>query len=175
MADRVEQRAEFEESEMNATKMALVGKKSAVLGEVALPVVLNDLTRPAILALAERMLATCRAKGGMAIAAPQVGVSQRLVVQWDGTAWINPILDLDEEETVEDVEGCLSIPGRVFLVRRFTRCAMTATGIDGITVTVGLEGLEARMAQHEVDHLDGVLISSRGMEVPNGGMSAVKL
>jgi len=153
--------------------MALVGQKKPVLQQVASPVLIEELPRMAD--LASRMLATCRVKKGLAIAAPQVGVSKRLVVCWDGSVWINPRLVLDDEETTEEAEGCLSIPGRAFMVVRAVRCEITALSLGGEEVVADLEDLEARMWQHEVDHLDGVLISSRGREVANLGPSQLRM
>lgn len=150
--------------------MAVVGRKHQALSTVATPVNLEAESPLALLALAERMITTCRVKGGMALAAPQVGVSKRMVVLWDGTIWVNPRVEVDEDDAlVEDTEACLSLPGRVYRVTRPGRCALTVSDLTGVEVTVDLEGLEARMIQHEVDHLDGVLISERGVEIPNAG------
>jgi len=154
--------------------MALIGKKNPLLYEVALPVSPEeDMER--LSALANRMLATCRVKGGIAIAAPQVGVLKRLVVTYEGSVWVNPVLELDEDEVATEAEGCLSLPGRVYAVERPLRCSLTAMSLYGWEEqTVDLENLEARVAMHEVDHLDGVLISARGKETPNVGPSAMK-
>lgn len=155
---------------MKQPVMAVIGRKNPILKRPARTIVLNDGTRVALTELANRMLATVRVKGGIAIAAPQVGVSKRMVVTWDGTCWINPVLELDTEELAEDREGCLSLPGRAYRVNRPVRCSMACTDLSGTDIVVDLENLEARMIQHEVDHLDGILISDRGVEVPNSGV-----
>lgn len=154
--------------------MALIGKKNPILTEISKPIILNDLTRPALKRLSERMLTTCRLKGGIAIAAPQVGSAQRLIVTWDGRVIVNPEIELDEGEMAEEIEGCLSIPGRLYKVRRPTACALSWIDLDGNDGWANLEGLDARMFQHEVDHLDGILISERGTETANGGFGAMK-
>ena len=154
--------------------MALIGKKNPVLTQIALPVP-QDEDMDRLGSLVERMLATCRVKGGIALAAPQVGVNKRIVVTYEGSVWINPVLELDEDEVATEAEGCLSLPGRVYAVERPLRCSLTAMSLYGWEEqTVDLENLEARVAMHEVDHLDGVLISARGKEVPNVGPSAMK-
>ncbi len=157
---------------MNNMPMALVGKKNPILTEVAAPVLREKFD--SLESLCERMLATCRVKGGIAIAAPQVGVSLRLIVTWDAQVIINPQLDDFSEEMSEEVEGCLSLPGRLYRVERPVRCSIQWQDLDGKDGFSEVEGLDARMFQHEIDHLDGILISSRGVEVPNLNHGAMK-
>lgn len=156
--------------------MAVVGQKNPVLRQIAVPVLLDELNHPGRLkALTERMLATVRVKGGIAIAAPQVGVSQRIIVTWDGRVIINPDLKFEDDVKSESqIEGCLSIPGRLYSVERPVECSIDYVELDGKPGWAHVEGLDARMFQHEVDHLDGILISERGTESRNGGFGAMK-
>jgi len=120
------------------------------------------------------MVETMHAAPGVGLAAPQVGVPLRIFVySWtdddgvlhEGTA-INPELmitpltvgELDEEA---ESEGCLSIPGERFPLRRSASAVLTATGLDGERSTLHAEGWLARIFQHEYDHLDGVLYADR--------------
>src|SRR4051812_38790852 len=104
---------------------------------------------------------------GVGPAAPQIGISQRLLVYRVGQdapliALINPELEWTskgEEETAE--EGCLSIPGVGVDVERPVHVRVRAQDEYGDTRTVEASGLEARVIQHEMDHLDGVLILDR--------------
>lgn len=117
---------------------------------------------------------TMAAAPGVGLAAPQVGVPLRLFVyswvdedgvQHRGTA-INPELliaplaigELDEDE---ESEGCLSIPGERFPLRRSQEAVLTATDLDGNRFEVRATGWLARIFQHEFDHLDGVLYADR--------------
>jgi len=117
-------------------------------------------------AQAGRMAGIMRDAYGMGLAAPQLGISQRLLVYTVGhdapvTALVNPELEWtsDEQETLE--EGCLSIPGIVLDVERPVHVRVRARDEAGEERLVEASGLEARVIQHEIDHLDGVLILDR--------------
>ena len=103
---------------------------------------------------------------GVGLAAPQLGLSQRLLVYRVGpdavpVALVNPVREWasDDEETFD--EGCLSIPGVTVDVARPVHVRVRALDEDGETRVVEASGLEARVIQHEMDHLDGVLILDR--------------
>ena len=103
---------------------------------------------------------------GVGLAAPQIGLSQRLLVYRVGQdapliALVNPEIEWtsDEEETFE--EGCLSIPGINVDVDRPIHVRVKAQDETGADRRVEASGLEARVIQHEIDHLDGVLILDR--------------
>jgi peptide deformylase len=103
---------------------------------------------------------------GVGLAAPQLGMSQRLLVYRVGQdaptiALVNPELEWrsDEEEVME--EGCLSIPGVTVDVERSVHVRVRAKDEEGEDRVVEASGLEARVIQHEMDHLDGVLILDR--------------
>jgi peptide deformylase len=122
----------------------------------------------AVSELVERMSRLMQQARGVGLAAPQVGVLRRVVVyqtleEGPVTALVNPRLtgSSDEEETAD--EGCLSLGAAsvVVPVSRPTTVTVEATTPDGEQVTVEAEGLEARVIQHELDHLDGVLILDR--------------
>jgi peptide deformylase len=103
---------------------------------------------------------------GVGLAAPQLGISQRLLVYRVGPdapviALVNPEVEWssDEQETAE--EGCLSIPGINVDVDRALHVRVCARDEEGDERVVEASGLEARVIQHEIDHLDGVLILDR--------------
>jgi peptide deformylase len=102
---------------------------------------------------------------GIGLAAPQVGISKRLIVIADEEgrgvqALLNPaIVDRGGEATSE--EGCLSIPGVFAPVTRAAWVKVEARSIDGKPLTINARGLRARVLQHEIDHLDGVLFIDR--------------
>jgi peptide deformylase len=103
---------------------------------------------------------------GVGLAAPQIGLSQRLLVYRVGQdapliALVNPEIEWtsDDEECFE--EGCLSIPGITVDVDRPVHVRVRAKDETGADRVVEASGLEARVIQHEIDHLDGVLILDR--------------
>ncbi|WP_460272650.1 peptide deformylase [Celeribacter sp. ULVN23_4] len=111
------------------------------------------------------MFETMYAAPGRGLAGPQVGAMLRLFVM-DAT-WkegeksplvaINPEITFLSDDTCEMDEGCLSIPGITATVRRPTRIMLRWTDLDGVTHTREMDGAEARIAQHEYDHLDGLV------------------
>ncbi|MCV2447157.1 peptide deformylase [Paracoccus sp. DMF] len=119
-----------------------------------------------ILPLAADLLATMYDAGGRGLAAPQIGEPWRIFVMdhgWKtGTPLPRVVLDPDiaalgaETETLE--EGCLSIPGHPVTVTRPAVISLRCFDLTGALLTLCLSGIEARIAQHEADHLDGRLI-----------------
>src|SRR5829696_8424641 len=103
---------------------------------------------------------------GVGLAAPQLGVSQRLLVYRVGPdapviALANPEIEWSSSEREAGEEGCLSIPGITVDVERPVHVRVRAQDEDGDDRLVEASGLEARVIQHELDHLDGVLILDR--------------
>jgi peptide deformylase len=103
---------------------------------------------------------------GIGLAATQVGVMHRLLVyrtEMEGAvaALANPVLEWASKETESAEEGCLSLPGVAVEVDRPVHVRVRAQDERGQPITVEASGLEARVIQHEMDHLDGVLILDR--------------
>lgn len=104
---------------------------------------------------------------GIGLAAPQIGVLKRVIVydlSEDGeglTALCNPVITERSGECETDEEGCLSVPGIGVPVVRSCRVTCEGLSLDGEPIRVEAEGLQARMFQHEIDHLDGKLIIDR--------------
>ncbi|MEJ2022410.1 MAG: peptide deformylase [Maritimibacter sp.] len=119
--------------------------------------------------LAADMFDTMYAAPGRGLAGPQVGAMIRIFVMdagWkDGTpspvVMINPEILTASDEQVEMVEGCLSIPGIETPITRPTRVRMRWTDLQGVVLEADLDGAEARIAQHELDHLDGLVTFDR--------------
>ena len=113
---------------------------------------------------AKRMIRTMHDAPGVGLAAPQVGVLQRLLVydvDDDPRVLVNPVLDEFSEETEEADEGCLSVPGVTMPVERPVSVRVRGSDEHGDPVDFRAEGFQARVIQHENDHLDGVLIVDR--------------
>ena len=116
-------------------------------------------------ALAARMLELMKDAPGVGLAAPQVGINRRLFVmnftgEGGDQVYVNPVVE-GLEGAREAEEGCLSIPDVLVQVRRNYKCRITAQTLTGEMVQAEAEDLEARIWQHETDHLDGKLILDR--------------
>ena len=116
--------------------------------------------------LAERMSALMRDANGVGLAATQVGILRRLFVYQAGedeepVAVVNPQIELRGEEMETVAEGCLSMQGVHVEVERPSTVVLTGKDVSGGDYRRELEGPGARVAQHELDHLDGVLMLDR--------------
>jgi peptide deformylase len=116
--------------------------------------------------LAERMTSLMVDAHGVGLAATQVGVLQRVFVFQEGDdaeprALVNPRIVAQSAEVETDDEGCLSLQRVLVPVERSVRITLEASDVDGDDVRLELEDLAARVAQHEIDHLDGVLMLDR--------------
>jgi len=147
---------------MPAREVRLLG--DPVLRRTAQPVEeVTDDTR----ALIADMFDTMYAEDGVGLAAPQVGVGQRVIVvdprEEDVVpfALVNPVILERSAELERAEEGCLSIPGLKEIVERPARVTVQGLDGDGLEFTVTADGLLGRVLQHEIDHLDGVLFLDR--------------
>jgi peptide deformylase len=116
--------------------------------------------------LVTRMQALMEDANGVGLAANQVGVLRRVIVfrveaGEEPLAAINPRIVDSSEERVSDDEGCLSLQRVLVPVERSATITLEAQGVDGSPLRLQLAGLDARVVQHELDHLDGVLILER--------------
>ncbi len=132
-----------------------------VLKTRASPVESFDGTLPQ---LADEMLATMREHEGVGLAANQVGRLKRILVaavEDQEYVIVNPTIEETARSTEKDLEGCLSIPGIQVEVERPTAVTVSGQDASGAPLHLEASGLLARVLQHEVDHLDGVLILDR--------------
>jgi peptide deformylase len=113
------------------------------------------------------MFDTMYAEEGVGLAAPQVGISQRVIVvdpREDDVlpfALINPEITESSDDFDRGEEGCLSIPGLKEIVERSWFVRVAALDRDGVPITLGAEGFLARILQHEIDHVNGILFIDR--------------
>ena len=151
-----------------------------VLREKAKPV--EAFGTPELRALLEDMKETMAAKNGAGLAAPQIGVSQRIVIfgvdhnprypdaeEVPFTVLVNPKLVMLTREVDEDWEGCLSVPGMRGVVPRYTKLRYSGFDIEGNPIERVAEGFHARVVQHECDHLDGILYPQRMTDMSRFG------
>jgi peptide deformylase len=110
--------------------------------------------------LASKMLDVLQKSNGIGLAAPQIGTSERVIIvapsDIEPLVLVNPEIT-SSEGTVVGEEGCLSLPGLYGDVTRSAIIDVNALGLNGKRLQLRLEGLAARVAQHELDHLDGIL------------------
>jgi peptide deformylase len=150
-----------------------------LLRQVAAPVQRFD---PELTALVADMNDTMRALNGAGLAAPQIGVSLRVVIfevssnprypdvsPVPYTVLVNPELTPIGESQEDGWEGCLSVPGLRGLVPRFSRLRYRGFDIEGTPIDRTVAGFHARVVQHEVDHLDGILYPQRMRDLRNFG------
>ena len=131
---------------------------------------------PDIQKLIADMIETMRAAPGVGLAAPQVGISSRVIVVEFGDeeneearkklyTLINPEITSANEEKVSGIEGCLSVPGFLGEVNRNTKVTVRGLNRQGKPVKITAEGWLAHIFQHEIDHLDGILYPDRATRV----------
>ncbi len=134
----------------------------------------NDFTGGTFTTLITDMIDTMRATDGVGLAAPQIGVSLRvLVMEVDNSprypgrtaiplsVLVNPEIMSHSEEISSGWEGCLSLPGLRGEVERFESIQLTACDQNGQQISLHASGFKARIIQHELDHLNGILYPDR--------------
>jgi peptide deformylase len=138
-------------------RLSLVLYPDAVLRDVCHPIEKFDST---LRDIADEMLGLMRYHQGIGLAAPQVGLRHRLIVCGieDQLFALTNFDVKDASEPRDFVEGCLSLPGVQVNVRRPERIRVTGYDVQGQRRSFGATGLWARVLQHELDHLNGVLI-----------------
>lgn len=123
-----------------------------------------DCSREDVTALVQDMGETMYAAPGIGLAATQCGIMKRVLVYDldEGLqVLVNPQVVWCCEETEEDEEGCLSVPDVKIVIERPPRARVKAQDVTGEPVQIEAEGILARVLQHEIDHLDGILILDR--------------
>lgn len=135
-----------------------------------------------LFSLINDMKTTMEEKGGVGLAAPQIGYNKRIVIfgfeknhrypndlPVPFTTLINPLVKIISNEIEDSFEGCLSIPGMRGLVPRYKKIKYSGFDEHGNHISKIAEGFHARIVQHEVDHLDGVLYPFRIKDLRNFG------
>ncbi|CAN7293755.1 peptide deformylase [Pseudoduganella sp. LjRoot289] len=151
---------------------------------VAEPV--TEFDTPELHALIVDMFDTMHHANGAGLAAPQIGVNLQLVIygfknnarypdapQVPETVLINPVLTPNSEEKEEGFEGCLSVPGLRGSVARYTQLHYEGVDQYGVAIARDADGFHARVVQHEVDHLHGILYPMRITDFSKFGYTSV--
>lgn len=126
--------------------------------------------------LVEDMIETMRVAPGVGLAAPQIGVSKRVIVVEFGNeddetipeqlyVLVNPEIVQQSEDNVVGIEGCLSVPGFAGEVARAQVVTVTGKDVSGKKVKIRAQGWLARIFQHEIDHINGILYTDRAEQI----------
>ena len=147
---------------------------------------LQEFATPRLFELIADMRETMQALEGAGLAAPQIGVSLRVVIfgthvsrrypdaeEVPDTVLINPVITPLDEKTEEDWEGCLSVPGMRGKVPRYRHIRYQGCDEYGAQIDRTVSGFHARVVQHECDHLDGILYPMRMRDFRNFGFTDV--
>lgn len=136
-------------------------------------VTLHELASDDIQTLIDNMIPTMYGDDGIGLAAPQVGQNVRIAVIGKDAdhslktdlILVNPVFERISKKTNVDTEGCLSVPGKMGKVKRFTDLRVRALDRHGKEIEFKAHHYFARVIQHEVDHLDGILYIDRAFDI----------
>lgn len=146
----------------------IITDPNPILRKVSVPVDPKEINTPAFQALCDDMSLTMVERDGVGLAAPQIGRNIRLIVVTDHgkpVCMINPTIIKPSWSKEWGEEGCLSVPNKYGQVRRHKRLHCRFVDRDGNERTIAASGLMARVIQHEIDHLDGVLFTDKAKDI----------
>lgn len=156
------------------TILPIAQRGEAILGLIAAPVAQSEFNSEWLTQLAAAMHSTMLARNGVGIAAPQVYISKRIIIvasrsnprypdapDMDAVVMVNPEILALSDDTCLGEEGCLSVPDERGQVSRAQRITVRYYTLQGEPTEATYTGFPARIVQHEVDHLDGVLFVER--------------
>ncbi len=157
-----------------STILPVAHRGEAILKLIAAPVVETEFSSTWLLELSKAMHSTMRERNGVGIAAPQVYVSKRVIIvasrpnprypdapEMDAIVMVNPEIIQKSVQTVLGEEGCLSVPNERGEVARAEQITVKYQTLNGDEITQVFQGFPARIVQHKIDHLDGVLFVER--------------
>lgn len=152
------------------TLLTVAQRGEAILSVVATPVSEQDFNSPWLSTLTDAMTATMLARQGVGIAAPQIYVSKRVIIvasrpnprypdapEMEAVLMLNPEIIYFSEEDVLGEEGCLSVPNQRAQVLRAQHIRVRYCSLAGGVYEADYSGFVARIVQHEIDHLNGIL------------------
>lgn len=148
--------------------MTVLTSENPELRIVSKPLSVEQLLSPKTQEFIATLIDTMIEENGVGIAAPQVGVHERLIIVETAhgpQAFANPEIIARSVRMVGSVEGCLSVPGVAGTVKRHSSVKVTALNQHGEQVTMKANGLLAIIFQHEIDHLDGVLFVDKATNI----------
>ena len=119
--------------------------------------------------LIRSMIETLYEEDGVGLAAPQIGISKRVIIAYNEEddkiyELINPVI-IESEGIVSGQEGCLSVPGRIGTVKRFVKIVVEGQNAKGDKIKIEAKDMFARVLQHEIDHLNGILFIDKAENI----------
>jgi len=157
-----------------STVLAVAQRGEQILNLIAAPVSASEFSSDWLLELSKAMQSTMLERNGVGIAAPQVYISKRVIIvasrpnprypdapEMDAIVMINPEIIQKSTQTVLGEEGCLSVPNERGQVSRAEEITVQYFTLAGEKIIQDFYGFPARIVQHEVDHLDGILFVER--------------
>ena len=147
--------------------LPIVHEPNPVLRRRAEALKVSNWDKTELYKLAEDMILTMKKAPGVGLAAPQIGKSIRFIVVErvpDPMILINP--EIIEHSLLKDTleEGCLSVPGKYGLIKRYKSVKVKALTLEGKTVELSAKGFLAEILQHEIDHLNGILYIDKAIK-----------
>ncbi|WP_089603907.1 peptide deformylase [Acinetobacter piscicola] len=156
------------------TILPVAQRGEAILNLVAAPVIETEFSSCWLKELSRAMHSTMLERNGVGIAAPQVYISKRMIIvasranprypdapEMDAIVMVNPEIIQKSAHVILGEEGCLSVPNERGQVERAEQITVQYFTLDGEKITQDFTGFPARIIQHEVDHLDGILFIER--------------
>lgn len=148
--------------------LPIVTEPNEILRKKSLEIRPEQMKNPEFLTLVKDMIDTMGEKQGIGIAAPQIGKNIRLIVistQNGPLALVNPKIIKTSVLKATEEEGCLSVPKMFGMVKRFKKITVSALSYKGEALEFEAKGLFARVIQHEMDHLDGILFIDKAEKI----------
>jgi peptide deformylase len=143
------------------------------LRKVSSAIAAERFATPEMQELIAKLKVTMAEENGIGIAAPQVGIHERVIIvdmeDTGPTAFYNPEITQRSFKMIDSEEGCLSVPGQWGIVKRHRAVTVKAFDEAGQPVQIQANGLMSTVFQHEIDHLDGILFIDRAEEIQKTG------
>ncbi|MDP3985384.1 MAG: peptide deformylase [bacterium] len=150
-------------------KHTIITEPNPLLRKISAPVPVGKISTPEFQKLLDDMTETMYIADGVGLAAPQIGLSERIIIVETGdhkpAAYINPEIIKTSFRTTMSEEGCLSVPGIYGVVKRHRGVTAKALDRTGKEVTIKTGGLFAIILQHEIDHLNGILFIDKAEKI----------
>ncbi len=151
----------------------IVKEPEKILREQARPLSAEEMNTPRLHKLVKDMISTMYESKGVGLAAPQIGLSERIIVigepEKEPFGVINPQIAKRSFGANDSEEGCLSVPGTWGIVRRSNSVTVTGFNPDGTPFRKTARGFEATIFQHEIDHVNGILFVDKAKRIAKLG------
>lgn len=151
----------------------IVKEPAKILREQAQPLSAKELDTPRLHKLVKDMIHTMYESKGVGLAAPQIGIGERIIVvgapDKEPSAVINPVITKRSLTNESSEEGCLSVPGTWGIVKRARSVTVTGLKPDGTPFKGNFRDFEATIYQHEIDHINGILFIDKAKDITKIG------